>query len=187
MISRHMYLAYINEENITVSNSEKLITYTLGYYENLAVLYFETRDCELTPEDFAEGSILPLPDGRLWMEAADVYHSSTPEDEDRWARKIADKRCTIQINRLKKDKISSYIYYHVERQNDNLVNVDKYLAVYIHEDKIFLYTESPKEAVTWEDIEGKNHHSSRYDWAKLMDEHFSSWQDGTKGWKNLKI
>ena len=114
------------------------------------------------PDSFAEGSILPLPDGRLWMEAADIYHSFSPEDESRWERKIPDKRCIIQINRLQMDKISSYIYYHVERQNDNLINDDKYLAVFIHEDNIFLYTERPVEKVTWEDIEGKNHHCNRY-------------------------
>lgn len=186
MIYRHMYVAYIDKEDVTLKDCDRVNTVTLGYYDNLAVLYFETSDSTLVPESFTEGSVLPLPDGRLWMEASDIYHSFSPEDESRWERKIPDKKCYIQINRLKRDKISSYIYYHVERQNDNLLCSDKYLAVYIHEDLIFLYGESPGERMTWEDIEGKNHHCSRYDWAKLMDEHFRTWQDGTKGWKALK-
>ena len=91
----------------------------------------------------------------------------------------------MKVNYLERDKIASYIYYHVEHQNDNQFDCDKFFSIFIYDNMIIIYKELPEETITWEDIRGRNHHDERPDWEELMNEHFRAWPDGTKGWHDI--
>lgn len=185
MIYKHMYIGYNPQKDIVIKGGSRAYTATVKYYENYALLYFESKDASTNADDVAEGTLMPFPDGRKWFEMAEIFHYFAPETDDQWVRKIENKECKIRVNRLERDKIASYIYYHVEHQNDNQVDEDKFFSIFIYDNLIFIYNELPEEKITWAEIEGKNHHGDRYDWEALMDEHFMSWPDGTKGWREL--
>ena len=185
MIYKHMYIAYVKNNDIETSENEKILTSTVKYYNNLAVLYFETDHTDIVPEDFAKGSTVALPDGRHWTEATEIFHYFEPKNDEQWKRRYKKKTCEMRVNHLKRDKIASYIYYHVEHQNDSQVGVDKFMSIFLFEDMIFMYSEKPTEKIKWEDIQGRNHHGNRYKWMTLMNKHFKEWPDGTKGWKEL--
>ncbi len=185
MIKKHMYIAYIGKKDIEILPDERVNTATLSYYEDKAVIYFETSHEELVPDDFTKGSIRKMPDGRNWVELTEIFHYFEPKDDSQWQRKKKNKKGHLLVNRLERDMISSYIYYHVEHQRDNQVGVDKFFSIYIYEDIILMYRETPVEKITWDDIKGKNHHGERYPWTKLMNKHFKAWPDGTKRWIEL--
>ncbi len=180
-----MYVAYIKDKDIEIRECDKISTHTLKYYNNLAVLYYETVDANIKPEDFATGSTIALPDGRIWIEATEIFHYFEPKRDAQWTRKIVNKTQKIFVTHLNRDMIASYIYYHVEHQNDNQIGVDKFLSIFLFEDMVFMYCETPTEKITWDDIKGRNHHGRRYNWTPLMRKHLREWPDGTKSWKAL--
>lgn len=185
VIYKHMYIGFCPQRDIETKENRQVIVSCVKYYENYAILYFETKTASLVPEDVAEGSLVAFPDGALWFEATEIFHYFNIEEDSQWERKIPDKESKILVNRLHKDKIASYIYYHYEHQNDNQVEVDKFFSIFIYGNLIFIYKELPTEEITWADIEGKNHHGERYDWPALMNEHFMPWEDGSQGWVDL--
>lgn len=185
MIYKRMYVAYIKDKDIKTDEFDKISTHTLKYYNNLAVLYYETTDVNITPENFATGSTIALPDGRHWIETTEIFHYFEPKNDAQWARKIQNKTGRIFVSHLNRDMIASYIYYHVEHQRDNPIGVDKFLSIFLFDDIAFMYSESPTEKITWNDIKGRNHHGRRYNWTPLMRKHLRKWPDGTISWKAL--
>ena len=186
MIYKRMYVAYTKDKDIKTREHDKISTLTLKYYNNMAVLYYEATDENVVPQDFAKGSTITLPDGREWLEATEIFHYFEPKNDAQWERKKKNKTGRILVSHLKRDKIASYIYYHVEHQHDNQVGVDKFLSIFLFDDIAFMYMESPTEKVTWDDIKGRNHHGARYKWTPLMRKHLKEWPDGTISWKGLK-
>lgn len=186
VIYKRMYVAYVSDKDIKINECSKVLTHTLGYYDNLAVLYYESSEPDVAPPDFASGSTQGLPDGRHWIEATEIFHYFEPKNDAQWVRKIENKTGRIFVSHLNRDMIASYIYYHVEHQHDNQIGVDKFLSIFLFEDIAFMYSETPTEKVTWDDIKGRNHHGARYKWTPLMRKHLKEWPDGTKSWKSLK-
>ena len=147
MIYKHMYIGYNPQRNIAIKGDSSAYTATVKYYENYALLYFESKDASTNADDVAEGTLMPFPDGRKWFEMAEIFHYFAPETDDQWVRKIENKERKIRVNRLERDKIASYIYYHVEHQNDNQVDEDKFFSIFIYDNLIFIYSEVPEEYV----------------------------------------
>lgn len=187
MIYKHMYCGYKNSGKIELKNDERIITSSAASYEDMVFLYFETKDPTLTAKDAAKGDLKLFPNGEEWFEMSEIFHYFTPRDDSEWTRKTPGKKPWFRINRLYRDKISSYIYHHMEHQLGNPYECDKFLSIFIYADIIVMYGELPTEEVTWQDIEGKYHTPNREDWDDLMAEHFAEWPDGEKKWVPMEL
>lgn len=186
MIYKHMYCGYKKDGKVTIKDDERIITASAATFDGMTFLYFETKDEKLTASDVAEGNMSSFPDGNGWFEMSEIFHYFTPENDEQWERKIADKKPVFLINQLNRDKIASYIYYHFDHQSSNPYDVDKFMSIFIYGDFIVMYCESPTEKVTWQDIEGRYHKPDNPNWDDLMDEHFKAWPDGEKKWVRIE-
>ena len=110
MIYKHMYIGYNPQKDIIIKKGSLAYTATVKYYENYALLYFESKDASASADDVADGTLVAFPDGRKWFEMAEIFHYFAPETDDQWVRKIENKESQIRVNRLERDKIASYIY-----------------------------------------------------------------------------
>lgn len=182
MIHKHMYVAYLNDGKAEIKETDKIVTATIKYFEDMAVLYFEGKDEKVKPDDFVAGDFKAFPNGENWFELTEIFHYFSPRCDEEWVRKIENKEGSIRVNKLEKNKIASYIYYHHIHQENNPIDCDKFLSIFIFADTIFMYSENPVEKVTWADIEGKPFNYLGEDWGALMDEHFKAWPDGRKRW-----
>lgn len=187
MIYKHMYCGYKNSGKITLKKDERIITSSAAYFEDMTFLYFETKDETLTANDAAKGDMKPFPNGEEWFEMSEIFHYFTPRNDEEWERKIKNKKPRFKINKLNKDKIASYIYYHVGYQNTNPYDRDKFFSIFLYGNVIVIYGETPAELITWQEIEGKEHKPLRDDWGKLMEEHFLAWPDGEKKWLPMDV
>lgn len=185
MIHKHMYIAYLKSGVAEIEKSEKVVTATVKFFEDMAVLYFEGKDETVKPTDFVKGNFKEFPDGECWFELTEIFHYFSPRSDDEWVRKIENKEGYICVNRIEKSKIASYIYYHHMHQENNPINCDKFYSMFIYRDTVFMYGEIPTEEVTWTDIEGKPFGYMNCDWGALMNEHFKAWPDGEKKWIKL--
>ncbi len=185
MIHKHMYIAYLNKGEAEIKSSEKVVTATVKYFEDKAVLYYEGTDETVIPDDFVTGDFKPFPNGENWFELTEIFHYFTPRSDEEWVRKIQNKEGYMCVNKIVKNKIASYIYYHYVHQENNPINCDKFFSIFIYGDTIFMYGEIPTEEVTWADIEGKPFGYLGKDWGALMNEHFKAWPDGEKRWIKL--
>lgn len=186
MIFKHMYCGYKKDGNIKIKKDERIITASASTFEGMTFLYFESKDGSLKAADVAEGNMKAFPDGADWFEMSEIFHYFTPENDSQWERKIENKKPGFLINKLNRDKIASYIYYHFDHQNSNPYDVDKYMSIFNYGDVIVMYHETPTEKVTWQDIEGRFHKPDDPLWDDLMDEHFKAWPDGKKKWVKIE-
>lgn len=187
MIYKHMYCGYKKSGKIEFKKDDRIITASAANFEDMTFLYFETKDESLTAKDVAAGNMKPFPNGEDWFEMSEIFHYFTPEDDSQWERKIKNKEPRFRINKLNRDKISSYIYYHFDHQNTNQYDVDKFLSIFIYGNIIVMYGETPTEKVTWQEIEGRRYEPEKDYWGPLMEEHFKAWPDGEKKWVKIEI
>ena len=181
-----MYCGYKNSGKIVLKNDDRIITSSAATFEDMTFLYFESKDEKLTANDVAIGDMKPFPDGSDWFEMNEIFHYFTPMEDGEWERKISDKKAWFRINKLNRDKVSSYIYYHVDHQNTNQYDVDKFLSIFIYGDSIVMYGETPVESVTWQEIEGRRYEPENPHWDELMKQHFKAWPDGEKKWVRIE-
>lgn len=186
MIYKHMYCGYVGEGKITLAKDARVIVSAAAYFEDMVFLYFESTDPSLSASDISCGKMIPFPNGDEWFEMTEIFHYFTPEKDSEWVRKVKNKTPVLRINKLQKDKIASYIYYHVDHQLGNPYDCDKFMSIFLYGNIIVMYSETPTENVLWQDIEGRAHTPPRDDWDDLMNEHFSPWKDGTQRWIPLK-
>ncbi len=182
LIYKHMYCGYKKNGKITLKKNEKIITSSAAHFEDMTFLYFETKDPSLTVKDVAEGEMKLFPNGDEWFEMSEIFHYFTPANDGEWERKIKNKKAVFRINKLNRDKVASYIYHHVWHQNCNNYDCDRFFSIFIYGNVIVMYSETPEEKVTWQDIEGRPYSPNREDWGELMNEHFAAWPDGEKKW-----
>lgn len=187
MIYKHMYCGYKNSGNVEFIENKSVITISASNYGEMTFVYFETTDRELDIYDVCSADMKPFPNGKAWYEMSEIFHYYAPEDDADWERKIPNKTPRMLINRLKREKIASYVYYHVDHQNGNQYDCDKYYSIFLFDDIIVTYCESPTELVTLEDIKGKNHINPDPNWAYIMLDHFQAWPDGGKFWRPLDM
>ncbi len=180
-MKRFMYCGY-PQGTLELKSDAPVVTASLVYHKDMAILYFEAPQ-ELRPEEVVDGSLSAFPDGNQWWKMAEIFHYFPCDDDELWQRKVENKTSVIRVNYLHQDKIASYIYHHYDHQESNAVGVDRYGSIFIYQNMIIMYMESPTEKVQWSDIYRKPYKPGREDWAELMDQHFKPWDDGVKGWR----
>lgn len=180
MIYRHMYCGYKKGGKLHFKENDNIITSSAANFKDMTFVYFETTDKDIDIYDVCEGDMKPFPNGSDWMEMTKIFHYYEPENDADWERKIPNKKPYFRVNKLKRDKIASYIFYHVEHQNGNQYDCDRYFSIFLYDDLIVLYAERPDENVTWADIEGKYHTPPVPNWSDIMYNHFAEWQEGGK-------
>lgn len=186
MIYKHMYCGYSDKPEIELLKNDNIITSSAAIYENMIFVYFESTEATLSINDVAKGAMKPFPNGELWTEMVEAFHYFTPKTDDEWVRKIDNKTQQFRINKIYMDKVASYIYYHQQLQRTNQYDCDKFFSIFIYGNIGIIYGESPVEPITWQEIEGRPYTPTRQDWTPLMNEHFMPWEDGRKGWIELK-
>ncbi len=180
MIYRHMYVGYKKSGKIKFKENDKVITSSAANFKDMTFVYFESKDKDVDIYDVCEGDMKPFPDGREWFEMPKIFHYYDPEKDEDWERKEPNKKPYYRVNKLKMDKVASYIYYHVDHQNTNQWNCDKFFSIFIYGDLIVLYAEEPTERITWDDLKGKLHVPGLSNWSDLMYQHFAEWPEGKK-------
>lgn len=187
MIYKHMYCGYSDNPDVELLSHKDIITSSAAVYEDMIFVYFESINEALSIDDVAKGKMKPFPNGDMWAEMIEAFHFFTPKTDEEWIRKVPNKTPQFRINKIYMDKVASYIYYHQQLQRNNQYNCDKFFSIFLFGNIGIIYGESPVESITWQDIEGKPYTPIRQDWTPLMNEHFVPWEDGHKGWTELKL
>lgn len=154
-------------------------------WRNNVFLYYECVRRDVAPEELAGaacGHLEPWPgeaEPRRWIPMVDVFHFNEPADYEHWLRKAPVERRAGRIAFLKPDRISSYVYYHYQLQEERAFFGDKYEIIAMHENMLFGYQEFPK-AIEAPVVPGRLHTiGTPANWEhSRMDLHFQPWEDG---------
>ena len=150
-------------------------------FENMVFMYAESKKENINPTDIVEAELIPYPDGSEWENMSEVFHYSMPQSDESWER-TQKKTPKLRVNYVRHGKISSYIYYHFQYQEEYPCDGDKYGIIFHSGDLLVFYTESPTEfAPKYKGLLDTKNSPLHDEWAKLMEnEHFD-----TKfgGWK----
>ena len=65
MIYKCMYVAYLKSGRAQIESNEKVVTATLKYFEDMAILYYEGIDESVKPVDFVKGEFKEFPCGEI--------------------------------------------------------------------------------------------------------------------------
>ena len=84
MIHKHMYVAYLNDGKAEIKETDKIVTATIKYFEDMAVLYFEGKDEKVKPDDFVAGDFKAFPNGENWFELTEIFHYFSPRSDEEW-------------------------------------------------------------------------------------------------------
>ncbi len=170
MITRHQYMAYLNEKYAATANTSKLLqdvlvknrdiletfikekacmTIALYRYHNMLFLYYEVIDgahtpCRIFPFLTSCLKSVPVKDGELqWLPMHHIYHNAIPDSVDNW-RRHGKKQRIGRIAYLMPDKLISYLYYHKELLEEGLFEGERYLSIAMYDTILFTYSESPR-------------------------------------------
>ncbi|MDR1800190.1 MAG: hypothetical protein LBR19_09995 [Bifidobacteriaceae bacterium] len=144
--------------------------------------YYECLGDQIPPEDLF-GDLTRLAQGwpgeaapQAWAPMADIYHGAEPVSVGYWVRR-GPVQALGQVNRLRWDKVASYVFYHYQYQEEKPGDWAKYAAIYLQDNYLFFYQEEPDgPAVT--PYPGRLETANTPDgWQELMLEHFLPWDD----------
>lgn len=128
------------------------------------------------------------PRRRLFVPMADIFHYQRPAEGDHW-RRTGQTESYGRLARLKPDKVSSYVFYHYQYQEEKPGDGDKYGIIGLNENLLFFYAERPS-TVELAPYEGTlTTRNTPEDWGAVMQPHFIEWpdkQENEKIWLNLK-
>jgi hypothetical protein len=187
MIERFMYRGYSTDKNLCVNDDVRAENISAARFGDMVFLYYESQ-CNESPENILKCKMKKFPDGRSWERMNDIFHYSKPLSVSHWQRKVK-KTPVFTINFLKNERVSEYIFYHFQYQEEYPGDCDKYGMIFNIENLIIMYTEEPEEAET-ENIHGmlstKNTPYEYEKWKPLTDGMFKTWEDGFVGWKRIE-
>ncbi len=128
------------------------------------------------------------PRRRLFVPMADIFHYQRPAGGEHW-RRTRQTESYGRIARLKPEKVSSYVFYHYQYQEEKPGDGDKYGLIGLHENLLFFYAERPStvEPAPYEGM--LTTRNTPEDWGAVMQPHFIEWpdkQENEKIWLNLK-
>lgn len=126
---------------------------------------------------------------RLSVPMIDVFHDGLPIDADSWHdnRHVAERIGSIA--RLKPEMVSSYIYYHYQRQEEMPDSFNSSYMIGAFGRILFSYYESPSWIST---SERQGHLSTKQtpsNWHEVMLPHFELWEDAEAGkqlWRKME-
>ncbi len=187
MLKRYMFLGYSDDKNFVSNNSEGIERLSVHACDNKIIMYFESENESINPDDVVSGNLKPFPDGSHWMRMGEIYHSSKPLSREHWERKIADKTPYVQIMYLKDDKIGSYVFNHYRYQEELPGDGDKYGVIFLLGNFMAFYLENPCEIDLLAKGTLKTADTPYQDWGNIMNEHFKPWGNEEKVfWKKIE-
>lgn len=128
----------------------KMLGLSLYTWEQHVFLYFETIDCQLTPDELlptASKALESWPgaaEARKWIPLMDIFHFNAPASLEHWTRKAPVEKHLGKIGLLKPEMIQWYMYCHYTAQEERVLGGgDKYQIIGINENILFCYGEAP--------------------------------------------
>jgi len=186
MIYRYMFQGFCVSEDIRVKENNEVTNLSLSVFNNKILMYFESENSNINPEDIVNENMIPYPDGKLWEQMMDIFHYSKPLSNEHWKRKIENKKPIFQVIYLKPEMVSSYIFYHYQYQEERPGEYDKYGAIFIYGNLLVMYLETPEEKETEHYASKLSTKNTPTNWGKLMAEHFAPWEDFEGEWRGIK-
>lgn len=198
MVVRMAFLGHAKQGNIEKAyqfsqlNESKLLYQQRFVCQDLLVVYVEweaeseEQARRIVLEKLADNTYLhPIGLGGQPFAAMEMIFSyNRPRDAAHWQRKEQGKACGA-IAHIRPGKLGSYVYYHHILQETTVRIRDKYGAIFVFGNILFYYREQPGEQeFPW--YRGSVQGDIPANWGALMQKHFSTWQDGETGWKEMK-
>ncbi|CAM4191435.1 hypothetical protein [Saccharibacillus endophyticus] len=127
-------------------------------------------------------------ESRTCVPMSDIFHYRRDADSRSW-RRTRQTESYGRLARLRPDKISSYVFYHYQYQEEKPGDGDKYGIIGLHEQWLFFYAERPAtlEAAPYEGT--LNTRRTPEDWGTVMRPHFIPWTEAEENedvWLNLE-
>ena len=179
MIYRYMFVGYTKDvHSVKVTEHNKCYVALSsesgrpGTEPDIMFMYVESNEETVNPELLADGHMIPFPDGKNWQRAMDIFHFSKPLNQEQWRRKM-EKDPLVMMMRLKPEKVSAYIFYHYQYQEEKPGDGDRYGSIYLFGNEIIFYREMPMEKET-EKMKGllDTDLSPLDRWGEVMDDFF---------------
>lgn len=177
-----------------LSGQDGLLTLSLFQWREAFFVYAESVGQAMDADGLLgnpEGCLKPWPGGegeRFWVPMMDIFHYSKPQSVAHWRRKASVETPYARVIRLRPEKVSSYIFYHYQLQEERPGMGDKYGLITIHEDLLFFYQEQPRvseESPAKPSLETSN---TPPNWGALMSQHFAPWPDpGEPEWRPISL
>lgn len=173
-----------------------LLTAAVFGWQGHCFVYYEATDPKLSPEDLAgeAGALLEEWPGaarpRRFAPMMDIFHCGEPRGTDEWRRATPVESVRARLTRLKPEMVSSYIFYHYQRQEERPGDFDKYCLITIHEDLLFFYQESPAVVESPPRTGKLSTRNSPENWHEVMFPHFRLWDDAAQGeeiWREIGL
>lgn len=175
MIYRFLFAGFSQEPEKVVLKENTGCYTALSRHDRWLYLYVEANTDTVDPDSLAEGPMVPFPDGIRWERASEVFHYSKPMNANQWRRKLENKEPYVRHCLLRQEKISSYIYYHYQLQEELPGDGNRYGVIYLFRDNLIFYSEKPGEAETEPHAPGlPTHNSPRSIWGEVMEPHFQT-------------
>lgn len=127
------------------------------------------------------------PERRVFVPMSDIFHYRRDTDRD-FGRRTRETESYGRLARLKPDKISSYVFYHYQYQEEKPGDGDKYGIIGLHEQWLFFYAERPATIEAAPYAGSLNTRRTPEDWGTVMRPHFIPWAGASEDeevWLNL--
>lgn len=127
-----------------------LMTVGLFRYRDMLFAYAECVGQALSARElFAplENLLLPFPgeEGPApFVPMNLVFYHALPEGETDWVRQTEPEKRMGRLAIIRPEKLWSYVHYHFALTQEGLLTGDKFLAIALHENYLFAYTEEPR-------------------------------------------
>ena len=176
-------------------HKDSLLTASLFQWGTSLFIYAETVGVAFSAEDALGdfgGCLKAWPDHsaeeRYWVPMMDIFHYSKPQGVDHWRRKTPVEKPFARVIRLRPEKVSSYIFYHYQLQEERPGRGDKYGLITIHEDLLFFYQEQPRVVEESPAEPSLKTINTPPNWGELMSQHFAPWSDpGEPEWRPITL
>lgn len=181
------YIEDTKQQIETLLRDGKIYTVTVFSHDNQNLLiYYECVGEEtFTPTDLfpdITAYMQPWPGTgqlRWFVPMIDIYHSMQPDGEEESAWHRTEHAEPIgNMSQMKLDKLSSYIFYHFQLQEERPAGNGKHMSIWMSEDMAILYHEKPDTG--WENPRPGmlNTAHTPNNWRDVMIPHFNLFEDG---------
>lgn len=185
MVYRYMFRGYLDGSKLSINEINGVYNVSCSEFLGMVFMYFESDFSDVNPHDIVNTGLKEFPDGRKWEKMNDIFHYSKPLSKEHWQRKEKFEP-NWRINYLKPDKVSEYIFYHWQLQEERPGTEYRYGIIFNIENIIVFYLEKPFVMET-EKIPGalNTNNTPMEQWGELTDSMFDTTEK--TGGKWIKI
>ncbi|KQX46769.1 MULTISPECIES: hypothetical protein [unclassified Paenibacillus] len=126
---------------------------------------------------------------RLAIPMIDVFHDGIPEDAESWRGNYAIDDRVGSIARLKPEMVSSYVYYHYQKQAESPNSFNQTYMIGMHGRLLFSYHELPARVSPIQRHVLLTTKHSPDNWHEVMYPHFDLWEEAPEGqqlWRKME-